>query len=133
MSSYAPTAAVTAAIVAAAAQKRRQEEEDMTRYDAEDLNGWEFKIVRSALERFSSYENVQKLCQEESAAGWEMVEKFDNGRIRFKRRIENRSQDSHRAIDPYRSQFSLGAGALAWAIVGFTVLLVGLVILFVSR
>ncbi len=132
MSSVGATAGASAAIAAAAA-KKRQEEEDMTRYNAEDLDGWEFKIVRSALERFSSYEKVQKLCQEESAAGWEMVEKFDNGRIRFKRRIENRSQDSHRAIDPYRSQFSFGNSALAWSIVGLTVLLVGLVILFVSR
>jgi hypothetical protein len=61
-----------------------------------------------------------------------MVEKFDNGRIRFKRRIENRSQDSHRAIDPYRTSPGSG-GALAWSIVGLTVLLVGLVIFFVTR
>jgi len=62
-----------------------------------------------------------------------MVEKFDNGRIRFKRRIENRSQDSHRVIDPYRSSLSMGSGVLVSIIVGIVILLGGLAIALFAR
>jgi len=50
----------------AAAAKRRQEEEEesMSAYNSDDLNGWEFKIVRSVFGRFSNYQAVQKICQE---------------------------------------------------------------------
>lgn len=88
---------------AAAAAAKRREEEELTKYNSDDLNGWEFKIVRSNTKKFKNYEIVQQICAEESKAGWEMVEKFDNSRIRFKRRIEKRAQDNHLESDPYRT------------------------------
>ena len=121
----------TAAIAAAAkAAKDRDEEENMTKYDSDDLNGWEFKIVRSDLGRFRNYEIVQKLCQQEARAGWEMVEKFDSSRIRFKRRVENRAQDQHLDFDPYRTSMSSISGGAVAAIIGLIVLLAGLVTFF---
>lgn len=103
----------TTAAAAAAARRRRMlenEEERMTTYDKEDLEGWEFKIVRASTRKFRHREVVQQLCEEEARAGWEMVEKFDNQRIRFKRRIEHRADDRHREIDPYRTQIGMDAG-----------------------
>ncbi|MEE8577655.1 MAG: hypothetical protein V3T31_10405 [candidate division Zixibacteria bacterium] len=87
----------------AAAAKAREEEEKLTKYNSNDLDNWEFKIIRSSFGRFNSQENIQKVCTEEAAAGWELVEKFDNHRLRFKRRTERRGQDIHATIDPYRS------------------------------
>ena len=81
----------------------------MTGYRAEDLEGWEFKIVRSTLERFSNYEAEQKLCQEEAQSGWEMIEKYDNGRIRFKRRIEE-SKRSTEAVQESRPEHRAEGG-----------------------
>ena len=55
-----------AAAAAAAAAKRarmRQEEEDMTAYNPEDMDGWEFKIVRANNRKFKSREEVEKLCK----------------------------------------------------------------------
>lgn len=114
-----------AGAAAAAAARKREEEEDMTQYNSNDMNGWEFKIVRSALESFKTHEAVKQVCKDEAQTGWEMVEKFDNGRIRFKRRIEERQQDTHRSIDPYRTSIGLGQGGLVVTILGIIFTLVG--------
>ncbi len=120
-------AAATAAAAARAA-RMRQEEEDMTGYNGKDLDGWEFKIVRSNTGRFKNREAVRKLCDEEGLAGWEMLEKFDDNRIRFKRRVEHRSRDQHLQIDPYRSEIGPGQGKIVTIVLGAIVLLGGLVI-----
>jgi hypothetical protein len=65
MANAAIMAATTVAATAAAA-KAREEEEDLTKYSPNDLEGWEFKIVRSNFGRFSNYQHVQQLCQEEA-------------------------------------------------------------------
>lgn len=124
------TGAVAAIAAAAKAAKDRDEEENLTKYNSDDLNGWEFKIVRSDLGRFRNYEIVQRLCQQEARAGWEMVEKFDSSRIRFKRRVEKRSQDQHLDFDPYRTSMSSISGGTVAAIIGLLVLLAGLVTFF---
>ncbi|MCZ6728020.1 MAG: hypothetical protein O7A98_11790 [Acidobacteria bacterium] len=99
--------ATSAATAAAARQARmlRREEEEMTEYQSDEVNGWEFKIVRSATARFKRPEVVRGLVEEEGRAGWELLEKFDDSRIRFKRRVEHRADDAHRDIDPYRTRY----------------------------
>ena len=102
-----PHAAITAAVVAA---RRAKEEEQMTTYAGNDLEGWEFKIVRSNFGSFSKTETIQRVCREEAESGWELVEKFDQYRLRFKRRIEHRSKDNSARLDPYRT--SPGSGVM---------------------
>ena len=74
--------AIVPIIAAAARQRQMREEEKMTGYNKSDLDGWEFKIVRSSFGSFRSPEKIEKLCREEARAGWEMLEKFDDYRIR---------------------------------------------------
>ncbi len=67
MSGVAVTGGAVAA--AAAAKKKRllrEEEERLTNYNSDDLKGWEFKIVRSATQKFKNHEALKKLCDEES-------------------------------------------------------------------
>lgn len=97
--------AAAAAAAAAHQAKMREEEERMTAYNDGDLEGWEFKIVRSAGK--IKGEKFQQLCEEESQHGWEMVEKFDDYRVRFKRPTSRRSQNGSSEIDPYRTTFGL--------------------------
>lgn len=132
--SYVPIVTTTAGVAAAAAaaKRMRQEEEDMTGYNANDLDGWEFKIVRANTRKFSSREAVRQLCDEEARAGWEMIEKFDDSRIRFKRKIEHRSRDQHLEIDPYRSEVGIGQGKLVTVILAGIILLGGLILLFAT-
>lgn len=100
--------AIHGAIIAA--QKRRQDDEEqrMTKYNAEDLNGWEFKIVHSTFGRFRNAEVIRRLMEEEAQNGWEMVEKFDDYRIRFKRRTDKRALHSGGGVDPYRTSYGSG-------------------------
>lgn len=124
---YAGGAAASGAAAAAAAAKRRQEEEEhMTPYTPEELNeDWEFKIVRSTLEAFRSPEKLKLMLKEESRAGWTLVEKFDNGRVRLKRPAHARRNDHTLPpdVDPYRTTYGTGEFTLAMTIMGVVVAL----------
>ena len=112
------------AATAAAAAKRRQEqqeEEEMAKYTEADLKeGWEFKIVRSSTGAFSNPVTLQDLIEEEAQAGWIMLEKFDDSRVRFKRPVSARSKDATLPgdIDPYRTTYGVSEGSLALIIIG---------------
>ena len=122
----------TGAAAAAAAHPRmiQEEEEHMTSYSSEDLKQWEFKIVRSTFNAFGNQQTLQKVLQEEAEAGWELVEKFDNARIRLRRRKEERERDGHRTIDPYRSMYGAGewsAVVIIFSVLIFIVIIAGLI------
>lgn len=107
------SAGSTAAIAAAAARRRQalleKEEESMTGYASGDLDGdWEFKIVRAGTPVFRRRETLEQLIQEEARAGWVMLEKLDDSRIRFKRQRSARTKDTYLPPDvaPYRTHYS---------------------------
>jgi hypothetical protein len=119
---------------ASAAQRRRQmlekEEEEMTQYTREDLdNEWEFKIVRSGTDAFRKREVLDKVVEEEARAGWVMLEKLDDSRIRFKRPRRARAQDPYLPpeVDPYRTTYGASSPrqvAIMLLLVGVTMFLV---------
>ena len=105
------------AAVAAAERRRKRnlEEEQMTAYRKDDLEqSWEFKILRSATAQFRKPDILNIVLAEESRAGWELLEKFDNERLRFKRPIAGRKGDVNLAagIDPYRTQYGISESGL---------------------
>jgi hypothetical protein len=118
-----------AAAAAAAARRRRlleQEEEEMTTYGPEELSQhWEFKIVRANRPVFRNPRHLRRLCEDEGRAGWTMIEKFDNSRIRFKRPLQARLNDPTLppGIDPYRVHYGWPPAAfailLAMVLLGF--------------
>ncbi len=118
------------AAAAAAARRRRKmlaEEEDMARYTGEDLsNDWEFKIVRSESGAFRKPEVLRKLIEEEARTGWVMLEKFDDRRVRFKRRRSARTRDAllPPGVDPYRTRY--GSPTTQYAVLASMV--IGLVV-----
>jgi len=125
-------------IAAQQAQERRrrdeEEEEEMTRYTTEDLeNQWEFKIVRSESGAFRRPEVFQSLLEEESIAGWELVEKLDNRRVRFKRPRDSRRRDATLppGFDPYRTNYgsSTARTAVIVGIAAMLTLMLGLAVL----
>ena len=109
------------AAAAAAARRRRmmhaEEEEGMASYTQEDLsNDWEFKIVRSESGAFRKPEVLRKLIEEEARAGWVMLEKFDDRRVRFKRPRSARTRDAllPPGVDAYRTRY--GAPTAQYAV-----------------
>ena len=122
-----------AAIAARQAELLRKEEEEMTTYGKDDIDGWEFKIVRANTEYFKRPENLRRVVEEEGRAGWELVEKFDNNRVRFKRRIDERKNDQHRqGIDPYRTQVGLKGAAFVLVVLAIIALALGGIILAIA-
>ncbi len=110
-----------AGVAAAAARLRAErEEEQMTAYGSDDLNqDWEFKIVRANTGVFGNPTHLNRLLDEEARAGWIMVEKFDNNRIRFKRQRQARLNDSNLppGVDPYRSHYGMSPVAFVLLLV----------------
>lgn len=116
------------AAAAHAAKRRRlfaeQEEEEMTNYSNDDLNNnWEFKIVRSETDIFRRPEVFQQLLAEEQIAGWEMVEKLDDRRVRFKRNKDARRRDIRlpEGYDPYRTTYGRSNFRLVFSLLAMSI------------
>ncbi len=106
-------------------QEVEREEERLTPYDSNEtiatnetrrsskrdrdprLVGWEFKILRSESDLFSAPAVLQQACDEEALAGWILLEKLDDRRLRFKRPIAMREVIDPQTLgfDPYRSVY----------------------------
>jgi hypothetical protein len=106
---------------AAAAEHERQmrlEEEELTPYSVDDLaQDWEFKILRSATGAFRSAKRLREVLEDEARAGWVLVEKFDNSRVRLKRPAKARDRDGNLNFDPYRTYVGLYPSTVALFIV----------------
>jgi hypothetical protein len=86
----------------------RAEEENMAQYTQDALTGdWEFKVVRSDSGAFRKPEVLNRLVEEEAQAGWVLLEKFDDNRVRFKRPRSARAMDAFlpEGVDPYRTRY----------------------------
>ena len=91
----------------------------MTGYTPQELaEGWEFKIVRSSTGAFRTPASLRAVLDEEQRAGWTLVEKFDNGRIRLKRPASARAKDSALGSDAYRTHVGMSELKLALCIFG---------------
>ncbi len=91
----------------------------MTGYTPQELGeGWEFKIVRSATGAFRTPAFLRSVLDEEQRAGWTLVEKFDNDRIRLKRPASARTNDSTLGSDAYRTRVGMSETKLALCIFG---------------
>jgi len=104
----------------------------MTTYTPSDLaDGWEFKILRSATGAFKHPSILQQVIQEEGQAGWVLVEKFDNQRLRFKRPASARAGDATRDFDAYRTTFGISEARLAGTIVASIISVLAVIFLIV--
>ena len=52
---------------------------------------------------FKNPHKMREILDEESRAGWVLVEKFDDGRLRLKRPASARANDQMLSADPYRT------------------------------
>jgi hypothetical protein len=127
------------AIAAAAAAKRKEfllnmEEEEMTKYSPEELKDhWEFKIVRSNTGYFKDFNRLQEVINEEKRFGWIFIEKFDNFRLRFKRRVtEETDKNLSPGDDPYRSVYGMSAGKFSALVLTLTLAGTALIILIIA-
>jgi len=127
-------------IAAAAAEQARQrllqEEEELTPYSEHDLSeDWEFKIVRSGTSAFRKPDEFAKLLEEEGRFGWVLLEKLDDARVRFKRRVGSRAPLGEQEADPYRSVYGMSpnrqAAMIAFVVIGVMVSMIGIMLLLI--
>lgn len=126
------SAGAAAGAAAAMVRRRREEEESMTGYTHDDLvEGWEFKILHSATRAFRKPERLRQAVEEEGRAGWVLLEKFDNQRLRFKRPASARSGDAVLApgFDPYRTNYRMSEAKMTALILAIVFGTLGLAIL----
>jgi hypothetical protein len=118
---------------AAAAKAKAQEEEKMTEYSEADLaEKWEFKIIRSSTGAFRRRQTLCEALEQEARAGWELVEKFDDHRVRLRRPQDAGRNDDQLDFDPYRTWIGVSESGLVvrgLAATAACALVVGVVIL----
>jgi hypothetical protein len=119
------------AAAAAAEQQRRmfEEEEQLTPYSADELqNDWELKIVRANYGAFGKPDRLARLIEQEKQAGWVLLEKLDDSRVRFKRPRSAQANDAQviaSGFDPYRTQVGMArTAAVLMIMVGAVVLVI---------
>lgn len=88
--------------------------------------GWEFKIVRAKRNVFRNPAILNRICVEEAEAGWVLLEKLDDQRLRFKRPMVLRELIKPETLnrDPYRCYYRSPVNLLAFWLWTFTLLAV---------
>ena len=84
-------------------QRQREEEEERGLDPLLIDDGWEYKILTSPRARFRDLAGLADALAGESPAGWTLLEKLDARRLRLKRPVAARAQDSSLDFDAYRS------------------------------
>jgi len=110
------------------AESASRQNGETRRTSNEKFTGWEFKIVRAHRDLFRDSMTFRRLCEEEAHAGWVLLEKLDDRRVRFKRSLALRDiiKPEALSIDPYRTHYGSSSSQSTWllgiAIVTATIL-----------
>lgn len=63
----------------------------------------EYKVIQSQTPLFADTAKMHEILAEEAKAGWRLLEKEDNYKIRVQRDISHRANDSGLGLDAYRT------------------------------
>jgi hypothetical protein len=111
-----------AAAAAEAERRRKQEEEEMTAPYGDESAQYEYKIIRSATGGFKNPAWFKTILEEEARAGWELLEKFDDSRVRLRRDVKWRERDATLSQDPYRIRVGVSEGVVVvWILLGMLI------------
>ncbi len=73
---------------------------------------------------------MQRAVDEEARAGWTLLEKLDDGHLRFKRPVSERDRDAARGFDAYRTHY--GASRAPLLIIFWLLILAGAILIYYS-
>ena len=91
----------------------------------------EFKTLQAQTPLFADTSKMQEILAEESKAGWDILEKEDNYRIKLQRSIDNRSTDANLLTDPYRTTVGVSS-VLTYGLTALATMLLVSVILYLA-
>ena len=69
----------------------------------------EYKIIQSQTPLFANSAKMHEVLEQESRAGWQLLEKEDNFRLKLQRSISNRENDANLDFDAYRSNVGVSS------------------------
>lgn len=92
------------------------------------MDNLEYKVITSNTPAFANREKLQKVLAEEAQAGWRLVEKFDNHRIRLARDVTARERDGALSFDAYRTSVGVNNAVFLAVAAAATLLVIYIVI-----
>jgi hypothetical protein len=81
---------------------------------------------------FKHPEKLRAVLEEEARAGWVLVEKFDDSRIRVKRPASAKQNDSTLGFDPYRTRVGMSDARYTSMILGIVFGSIALILIIVA-
>lgn len=69
----------------------------------------EYKIIQSQTPLFANSAKMHEVLEQESRAGWQLLEKEDNFRLKLQRSISHRENDANLDFDAYRSNVGVSS------------------------
>ena len=63
----------------------------------------EYKVMQAQTPLFSDSKKMHEVLEQEAQAGWRLLEKEDNYKVRLQRDISHRENDENLEFDAYRS------------------------------
>ena len=69
----------------------------------------EYKVVQAQTPLFSDTAKMHEILDQEARAGWQLLEKEDNYRIKLQRNISHRENDKNLDFDAYRSNVGVSS------------------------
>lgn len=90
----------------------------------------EYKVIQSQTPMFSDTAKMHEILDEEAKAGWRLLEKEDNYRLKLQRDISNRANDAGLDIDAYRTSVGVSSTVTKGATALLTVAIVSVILYF---
>lgn len=91
----------------------------------------EYKILHAQTPLFADTGKMQSILAEEARAGWRLLEKKDNHRLRLQREISHRDNDANLDFDPYRSTVGISA-AVTYGVTALVTVAIVAIILYLA-
>ena len=88
----------------------------------------EYKVMQAQTPLFSDTKEMHDVLAQEAKAGWRLLEKEDNYKIRLQRDISNRENDANLDFDAYRSTVGVSSVLTYGATAVVTVLIVSAIL-----
>jgi 23S rRNA maturation mini-RNase III len=88
----------------------------------------EYKTLQSQTPLFASAAKMHETLEQESKAGWTLLEKEDNYRVKLQRNTSNRDNDKNLDFDAYRSTVGVSSVLTYAATALFTLAVVSIIL-----
>lgn len=88
----------------------------------------EYKVIQAQTPLFASTPKMHEILEEEAQAGWNLLEKEDNYRLKLQRETSHRENDNKLSIDPYRTTVGVSSMVTYGATAAITIAVVSVIL-----